>query len=134
MGWGLTNEAIRITMIEDNPGDARYIEEVLRDFDNFDFDLCWADRLSKGLEVLSEGNTDLILLDLMLPDSQEIETLRLVLEHSADVPVIVMTASNDVRLGITAVKEGARDYFVKDELPAGLLERTIRQAIGGDET
>ncbi len=120
---------VNIVLIEDNPGDARFIEEMLRDFEDFNYKLRWAEKLSEGLDILSESKADMILLDLMLPDSQEIETLRVVLDHSPDVPIIVMTALNDVRLGITAVKEGARDYFVKDELPAGLLERTVRCAL-----
>jgi len=62
-------EHIRVLLIEDNPGDARLIKEMLAEEKSVLFDLEWKDTLSKGLERLAQGEIDVILLDLSLPDS-----------------------------------------------------------------
>ncbi|HVJ23548.1 MAG TPA: histidine kinase, partial [Burkholderiales bacterium] len=58
-----------VLLIEDNPGDARLIEEMIREDPAAPFALQLADCLSDGLERLSGGETALVLLDLSLPDS-----------------------------------------------------------------
>ncbi len=61
---------IRVLLIEDNPGDARLIREMLADVGGAAaFQLDWVERLSIGIERLADGGVDVILLDLALPDS-----------------------------------------------------------------
>ena len=61
---------MKILLIEDNPGDARLIREMLADAGGQDFAIEWVSRLADGLERLDRGGIDLVLLDLGLPDSQ----------------------------------------------------------------
>ena len=121
---------IKILLIEDNPGDARLLREMLTEIDGVPFDLEWSDRLSAGLERLGEKNIDAVLLDLTLPDSKGLDTFtRLQKETAGKVPITVLSGMDDADLAIQAVREGAQDYLVKGEIGSSLLARAIRYAI-----
>jgi serine phosphatase RsbU (regulator of sigma subunit) len=120
---------VRILLIEDNPGDARLIRESLFEAPNTAFELQVADRLQTGLKILEQGNIDLILLDLSLPESWGINTLLKVREAAPTVPVVVLTGLDDETTAVTAVQEGAQDYLVKGNVTGSLLVRSIRYGI-----
>src|SRR5574341_511091 len=118
-----------VLLIEDNPGDARLIEEMLRGEPSAPFRLIYADRLSRGLEHLSSGETGLVLLDPSLPDSIGLETFARVYAHSPTVPIIVLTGNDDQSVALSAVKGGAQDYLVKGRLDRELLLRAMHYSI-----
>ncbi len=62
-------EQIKVLLIEDNPGDARLVMEMLAEAKNISFDLEWKNSLSTGLGQLAQEVVDVVLLDIMLPDS-----------------------------------------------------------------
>ena len=64
-----------VLLIEDNPGDARLIAEMLREAQGAGFGLESIERLAPGLERLAQGGIDAVLLDLSLPESQGLDTL-----------------------------------------------------------
>lgn len=72
---------------------------------------------------------DIVLLDLELPDSRGLDTLRIVLMKAGHLPVVVLTGLQDEETGLAAIERGAQDYLVKGEITAPLLSRAIRQAI-----
>ncbi|MBU0710606.1 response regulator [bacterium] len=125
------SDKIRVLLIEDNPGDARLIKEALSEAGDMQFELEWIDRLTPGLERLATGEFDVILLDLNLPDRpfHGLETLREVRGKAPDMPIVVLTGLNDEKTGLGAIKAGAQDYLVKDQLNSELLLRTLRYAI-----
>jgi diguanylate cyclase (GGDEF)-like protein len=118
-----------VLLIEDNPGDARLIVEMIAEDPGAPFTLHTADRLSLGLEHLSAGGTGLVLLDLSLPDSFGLETFAKVYAHSPTVPIIVLTGNDDRMLALSAVKGGAQDYLVKSRLDRELLLRSMQYSI-----
>ncbi len=118
-----------VLLIEDNPGDARLIEEMLREDPATPFRLRRADRLSRGLELLSLKETELVLLDLSLPDSHGLETFSKVYAHSPKVPIIVLSGNDDQTLALFAVKSGAQDYLVKGKIDRELLLRAMQYSI-----
>ncbi|WP_265110202.1 bacterio-opsin activator domain-containing protein [Halosolutus halophilus] len=132
---------LRLLLIEDNPGDARLIQEMLRDSDELTRrvnpdesssqtpDVVRENRLDDGLEVLDSEPTDLVLLDLNLPDSTGLETLETVSEASDETPIVVLTGLRDQEVGVQAIQRGAQDFLVKDEVTSELLVRTIHHAI-----
>ena len=119
----------RVLLIEDNPGDARLISEMLAEVRSAAFDLEWADDLSTGLERLATGGIDAVLLDLSLPDSQGLDTFVKTHIHAPQVPIIVLSGLDDEELAGKAVREGAQDYLVKGNVDTNLLVRALRYAI-----
>jgi two-component system cell cycle sensor histidine kinase/response regulator CckA len=121
--------AINVLLVEDNPGDARLIREMLTGADPVEFTLEHTDRLATGLSRLAGGGMDALLLDLGLPDSVGFETFVKAYAQAEHVPIIVLTDLRDEALAVRAVQEGAQDYLAKGEIDARLLRRSIRYAI-----
>jgi len=122
-------EKIRILLIEDNPGDARLIRELLAEGGGASFFLEHADRLSTGLTRLAQGNIDVILLDLSLPDSHGLDGLGKILAQTQAVPIVVLSGLKDEAVAIKAVQGGAQDYLVKGNIDSSLLVRSLHYAI-----
>ena len=122
------DKAIRILLIEDNPGDARLLEEMLKEA-NVRFELEYIDRLSSGIAKVKSVDFDIILLDLGLPDSRGFVTLTRLNEIRPEAPIIVLTGLADEPMGIQAVQEGAQDFLVKGQVDKNLLVRSINYAI-----
>jgi two-component system phosphate regulon sensor histidine kinase PhoR len=120
---------LKILLIEDSPGDARLLREMLVEIRDAAFELEWVDRLSAGLERLAQKDIDAILLDLSLPDSKGLDTFTKVHAQAPHVPITVLSGLDDTALAVKAVREGAQDYLVKGEVDGNLLARTIRYAI-----
>src|SRR3979411_1978895 len=92
-------ESPTVLLIEDNPGDARLIGEMLQEAPGARFLLECTDGLTGGLARLSRGGVQLVLLDLSLPESQGLESFLRVRTHAPSVPVVVLTGSDDEELG-----------------------------------
>ncbi len=122
------NTVLKILLIEDNPGDAILIEELLST-GGIRFELQCVERLSLGIKQLETASFDVILLDLGLPDSFGIETLRKLNETKPKAPIIVLTGLADEAVGSEAVKSGAQDYLLKGQIDKNLLTRSISHAI-----
>jgi PAS domain S-box-containing protein len=120
---------IKVLLIEDNPGDARLIREMLAEERGATFDLERADRLSTGLERLAKGEIDVVLLDLSLPDSRALDTFTRVHAQAPEVPIVVLTSLDDEELAVKAVRKGAQDYLVKGHVDEYLLTHAIRYGI-----
>jgi signal transduction histidine kinase len=123
------NDSIRVLLIEDNPGDVRLIQELLAEEKGGSFRLESVDRLSAGVESLSGGNIDVVLLDLGLPDSQGFDTFIKVHDSVPQIPIVILSGLTDEELASRAVREGAQDYLVKGYVGSNLLGRSLRYAI-----
>ena len=121
---------MRILYIEDNPGDARLIKEMLSNADSGTTELECETMLASGLDLLANEHFDLLLLDLTLPDSRGLETLRKVHPFELKVPVVVLTGLEDEETAQKSLESGAQDYLVKGKITADSLERSIRYSMG----
>jgi signal transduction histidine kinase len=130
----LSDKPINILLVEDNPGDRRLIREMLAEASNVTFDVQYADRLEAATEYLGHNGVEVILLDLGLPDSQGLATLKKIYAHVSRTPIVVLTGLNDETVGLQAVNEGAQDYLIKGQVDTDLLKRTIRYAIERKQT
>ena len=119
---------VKILLIEDNPLDRKIIHEYISTNTLERYEVIEADRLSTGLELISEYNFDLILLDLFLPDAGNLEALEKIIAYNPDIPIIILTGLGDEELGISAVRIGAQDYLIKGEFDGSLLNRALRYA------
>ncbi|TMG40578.1 MAG: GGDEF domain-containing response regulator [Chloroflexi bacterium] len=121
--------AVRVLLVEDNVGDARLIELALAAARWTRFELERVDTLAAALARASQGGIDVMLLDLTLPDSSGIQTLREVYAQAREIPIVVFTGLDDDELAFNAVNEGAQDFLVKGRADTELLDRSIRYAI-----
>ncbi len=124
----LPSATVRILLVEDNPGDARLLREILRE-GSLRFELTHAARLDEALVSLAAAPADVVLLDLSLPDAHGLETVRRTLEAAPDVPIVVLSGLNDETVAVEAVQAGAQDYLVKGEVTHGVVARSLRYAI-----
>src|ERR1039457_6299127 len=122
-----TDKKLNLLLIEDNPGDVRIIEEVMRDL--HEFKLSDVNCLSSAFEYLSNNKTDIVLLDLGLPDSQGLDTVRKIVSQIPLIPVIVLTGFKDDGLALNAIKIGAQDYLIKGKIDSDMLQRSIHHSI-----
>ena len=87
----MSQQPIHILLIEDNPGDARLIRELLADVGGERFALEWIDRLSAGIARLEQRGIAVILLDLSLPDSQGLATFSAIHGQAPSLPILILT-------------------------------------------
>jgi PAS domain S-box-containing protein len=120
---------MRVLLVEDNPGDADLIVELLPVTGSTLFEIKCVDRLSEALKSIGLGRTDIILLDLGLPDSFGLATLRTVRLQAVALPIIVLTGDNDEQTALDAIREGAQDYLIKGQTDKNLLMRSIKYAV-----
>jgi len=118
-----------VLLIEDNPGDARLIRELLAEGKASSFRLECADRLSAGIEYLASAKVDIVLLDLGLPDSRGFDTFIKVHNSAPQIPIVILSGLTDEELATKTVREGAQDYLVKGHTDSDLLGRSLRYAI-----
>ncbi len=125
----MKTKPIQILLIEDNPGDARLIREILGEETNVAFTLTNVKRLAEGIKLLTTGDIDVVLLDLSLPDSNGLETFIKIHAGVPEIPVIILSGLNDEEMALRAVHRGAKDYLVKGQDDVKLLVRAIQNAI-----
>lgn len=120
--------AIRVLLVDECQEDAGTLKEFLSQA-RPPFGVEVAHRLDACLDRLVRGGIDLILLALALPDSRGLDTLHKVRARAPHLPVIVLTALDDIGAGILAVREGAQEYLPKGGMDPGLLARAVRYAV-----
>ena len=124
----MTPPPIKTLLIEDNPRDARLLQEDLGQSTYPVFDLQHAQRLDQALARLIKESFDLVLLDLNLPDRAGLKTLTVAHGQAPGAAIVIMTGLQDEAQGVKAVQQGAQDYLVKGQMDANLLVRSLRHA------
>lgn len=115
---------IKILIVEDEKKIARFLELELK---HEGYDVLTAFDGRSGLETAQAEDPDLLILDLMLPELSGIEVCRR-LRHTSDVPIIMLTAKDDVSDKVMGLDMGADDYVTKPFAIEELLAR-IRVAL-----
>ncbi len=115
-------ENIKILLIEDNSGDAYLIEDRLEEFANFSYEFKNVGTLNEALNVLKKQLFDVILLDLILLDSDGVNTFFSIHNENPLVPIIVLTELEDEAIGSYSVEKGAKDFLIKGQTEGRLLQ------------
>ncbi|RLB95977.1 MAG: hypothetical protein DRH50_02585 [Deltaproteobacteria bacterium] len=124
------SKIIKVLLIEDNPGDARLIKEMVSEVDGAKFDLKHVNRLSTGLKhLVAAEDIDLVLLDLGLPDSSGFDTFTSIQTQVPEVAIVVLTGLEDEPIENKVLQAGAQDYLSKNQLDSNSLMRSMRYAI-----
>ncbi len=118
-----------ILLLEDNLADADFLQELLAETSDYQWQVFHYQRLAEALDHLNDRPFDLALLDLSLPDSQGLETVVRFCQQSRQLPVVVLTGVDDQDIALQVVAAGAQDYLVKGNITTDLLVRSIRYAI-----
>lgn len=124
---------LSILLIEDNRDDVRRLQEMAIDLESDLFhpviiNLTHAATLKEAQQHV-KSLFDVVLLDLTLPDSKGMNTVRNIVNLFKATPVVVLTGIADAELGIEAVKNNAQDYLIKSEITGPLLFRSVQYAI-----
>ncbi len=122
-------KAIKVLLVEDNPGDARLAQEVLADAGTGKFETAVAVCLADAIERLEGKSYDVVLLDLSLPDAQGVETVVRLQVARPQLPIVVLSGLDDDEVALEAVQLGAQDYLAKGETSSEIMARAIRYAI-----
>ncbi|MFQ5572207.1 MAG: response regulator [Rhodothermales bacterium] len=120
---------LNVLLIEDNPADAYLFKEQLSRVETVVYTLAHVETIEAALEQIGLQPADVLVLDLSLPDAQELEGLRQIRTVASNIPIVVHSGSEDRALIAEAVRQGAQDYLVKGKYDADLLDRVIRYAI-----
>jgi len=124
----MTDKHIRVLLIEDNRGDVRLIREMLKETAGALIELETTPSVKDGLQQIHDGSYDAVLLDLGLPDGRGFEAL-IKADIQKNLPIIILTGLDDKRAAGEAVRIGAQDCLIKEQLNGSLLVRAIHYAI-----
>src|SRR5689334_9156255 len=126
----MIGDKIHVLLVEDNPADARLVKGMLEHDESGAFTVKHVSTLEEGMRSLAPGcGSQVILLDLELPDGSGLQTLRQIMPLAQDGSVVVMTGLQDEELAIAAIREGAHDYLIKGQVDGDQLRRILRYAI-----
>ncbi len=125
----MDKKEINVLLIEDNPGDARLIREMLAESKMQLFSLEHSGSLSDGLDSLSKNTHDVVLLDIGLPDSSGLDSVHEIKKAAPVIPVVMLTGLDDEKTAVSALQLGVQDYLVKCRIESSLLVRSLRYAI-----
>jgi signal transduction histidine kinase len=122
-----TRKALRVLLVEDCPQDAELIAWELRRA-GYDLTLTTVSQSSDLAAALQRQRWDLILSDYKLPGFSAVDALRIMHEHGADLPFIIVSGSVGEEQAVEAMREGAHDYVMKGNMTrlTAVIERELR--------
>jgi len=121
--------SMRILLIEDNPGDARLLREMLKEQTSHAIDVTHVQCLSEAEQYLAMHTVDVILLDLGLHDAQGLDAVRRVRAVAPHIPVVMLTVLDDELMATEALQSGAQDYLVKGQISSREVMRSLQYSI-----
>ncbi|MDD5708733.1 MAG: diguanylate cyclase, partial [Kiritimatiellae bacterium] len=126
-----SSRLVRILVVEDAPGDFNLIrlQARLAKLEHGSEPIIWAQTLAEGIAAARRDSPDIALLDLSLPDSTGLATVRALHAAIPDMPIIVLTGLDDNALAVAALEAGAQDYLVKGCFDHDALSRAVRNAL-----
>jgi DNA-binding response OmpR family regulator len=123
-------DRMRVLLAEDNLPDARLLRETLIDAVGAgNFEMVHVESLAAAIACLQDAAFDLVLLDLSLPDECGLATVERVRAAAPDVPIVILTGLDDDTTALQALRAGAQDYLVKNQISSHVLLRALRLAI-----
>ncbi|PCK09315.1 MAG: hypothetical protein COA42_04735 [Alteromonadaceae bacterium] len=124
----------RILIVDDNPDDREYYRRLLRHYEDDHLDFVEASSAQEGLDLVDSINPDCILLDYYLHDLNGVEFLQELQKRHQKTKqnppsVLMLTGHGSETIAANAIKLGADDYLVKNNLNQETLERALARAI-----
>lgn len=129
----MNRDHFRILVIDDDEDDFFILKKRLTEIEGQTFFFEWAPSYEIGKEILFQQKDDRLFdvcfLDYRLGIKTGIDLLKEAIAEEVDVPLILLTGYGEHDIDLEAMRLGAADYLVKDQVSSVLLEKTIRYAI-----
>ncbi|MEX2379583.1 MAG: response regulator [Vicingaceae bacterium] len=123
------SKKLNILIVEDSPSDAFLITEFLNEVSAINYEYQHSETIKEAIEKLEEEDFDAVLIDYNLPDSNGATHLEYIFKQYNHIPFIVLTGLADEAVSINALKRGAKDYLIKGDFDAKILNRSILYAL-----
>ena len=118
-----------VLIVTDNSDDANLIVELLRDASPGEFDVECVPRLALSSERIGRPTVDIILLDAGVSGGEALESVKLTRRWRPDLPIVVISVSDDEAVALEAVRSGAEDHLARARIEGHSLARAIRRAV-----
>ncbi len=125
----ISDNSLKILLVEDSASDAALLQESILSSGVTNISISVVQSLNEAKEHLKNNHPDAVLLDLTLPDSSGLETVRRARSISPDLPIVVLTGVDDENMGVEAMRTGVQDYLVKGQTDGRTITRVIRYSI-----
>jgi diguanylate cyclase (GGDEF)-like protein/PAS domain S-box-containing protein len=125
----MSNEPIKILIVDDDPDDFLITSDLLTEVKEVRYTIEWASAFEQALELLGKKEYDVYLFDYRLGARTGLDLLREAVSRGCRAPIILLTGQGDYEIDLEAIKYGASDYLIKNELKPPVLERAIRYAL-----
>ncbi|MET0623971.1 MAG: PAS domain S-box protein, partial [Pyrinomonadaceae bacterium] len=126
--------SLKVLLVEDDEDDYVIVRDLLSQSEGSRFTLTWVATYQEALEAIGRNAHDVCLIDYRLGEYNGVELLHASRALGRRMPAIMLTGQADYHVDQKAMKAGASDYLIKDELNTSLLERSIRYAIERNAT
>jgi diguanylate cyclase len=123
------SENVRVLFIDPEQGEYLLVAELLSHIRHVDYDLVWCHSLVKALPLLLSDEFDVALVDYYWGQDSARDLLNVTRIQACKTPIVIMTDEIEKQVAEDAIRVGAADYLIKDQIDAPLLERTLRYAI-----
>jgi DNA-binding NtrC family response regulator len=122
----MADKKIKILLIDDDADYSRIVRQLLSPYQTYTFELLQMDRAEKALDLLrTSPDIDLILMDYYMPQLNGLQITETIKNEHIDLPIIFLTSHKDYRAVVDAMKQGAEDYLLKEDLRDSILPRTV---------
>ncbi len=126
---GTTRKPVRVLVLDDNEDDFAFVKILLGKSLAFTYELQWAQTEEAALSALRRGGFDVALFDYKLGGTTGLEILQTLQSQQCDIPIILLTGSENPEIDQAALNAGAADYLCKGALDTTRIERAIRYSI-----
>lgn len=130
----LRDRPLRILLIDDDEDDHWMFSRMVEEIAGSQWRVEWAPSASVGRQKLQEQQHDICFLDYRLGGETGLDLLKDSAANSNHIPIVLLTGYGEEEVDIAAMRYGAADYLVKDQINATIIERCIRYAIHRAET
>jgi CheY-like chemotaxis protein len=120
---------LRILYVEDNPDDQAIMKRTLMKYLPIDYDLSIAKTCAEGFETIEKNDFDILILDYRLPDMTGLDFLKELRKKQFHKPIIFVTSKGSEKIAVEAMKVGAKDYIVKDDIASGQLVESLSEIL-----
>ena len=123
------SKPLNILLVEENPTDACFIQELLRGDPQMETNIIWVRNITDAIGALTQKKFDAVISDLNLHKSWGLNTLHNIMGYIPNLPLVVVSGIEDEMLQLDAIRHGAQAYLLKSQLESEHLVKTLRQSI-----